>query len=295
MNEERKQRQGNLHIWLIVIAVVLLLSIIGNIIYMIRSGRMADENEMLATEVQSLQNENLILSETIEIKDGVIEEHQEALETLTEEHEEMIREKDSRIAYFSRRASASADELEEQKELNNDLGIRIEELEDMHQQVLAELNDLKEEKDALSNAYEQLTARAAEAEAMKVYNIFVLTKWDRFICADRYNVSRARRVDHTFVSFELDGTIFTPEGSKDVHVLLLNPVGEVMYPSAGTFTIEGTEEESAYTLARQIGYAHEPVHLEFDIEHEERLPAGSYTLEIYIDGVYARSKEFTLE
>ncbi len=281
--------------WLIVLAVVLLLSIIGNIIYMIRSGRMSDENERLTTEVQTLQNENLVLSETIEVKDGVIEEHQEALEALTEEHENMIQEKDAQIYRLNRRVSASADDLEKQKELNGELNARIEELESMHQDVVAELNDLKEEKDALSNAYDELTARAAQAEEMKAYNIFVLTKWDRFICADRYNVSRARRVDHTFISFELDGTIFTPEGSKTVHVLLYNPEGDIMYPSSGTFTMTGTGDESQYTLSRQIEYAHQPVHLEFGLEHPERLPAGSYTLEVYVDGSMTRAKEFALE
>ncbi len=56
MNAEKVQGQKGLQIGLIVVAAVLLLSLIGNVIYMTRSGRLADEKEQLISEKEVLQN-----------------------------------------------------------------------------------------------------------------------------------------------------------------------------------------------------------------------------------------------
>lgn len=296
MNEEKDQnRQKGLQTWLIVVSAILLLSIIGNIIYMTRSGRLSDEKEELVIEKAALQTENVVLSETVEVKDSIIEEHKEKLELLAEEHEAMVREKDARIAQLSRRATAAAKELEEQKEVNDELTGEMEALEHKIEELTNEIYLKKQEMDALAAAYELLQEQAREAEPLNVYNICVLTKWDRWLCADRYNVSRARRVDHTSIRFEVAGTTFSETGTKDIHLLLYNPDDELMYASPQVFTIAETGEESAYTQMREIEYDHEPVALEFDIIHPERLQTGSYKVEVYVDGTLSRTKEMLLE
>ncbi len=296
MNEEKDQnRQKGLQTWLIVVSAILLLSIIGNIIYMTRSGRLSDEKEELVIEKAALQTENVVLSETVEVKDSIIEEHKEKLELLAEEHEAMVREKDARIAQLSRRATAAAQELEEQKEVNDELTGEMEALEHKIEELTNEIYLKKQEMDALAAAYELLQEQAREAEPLNVYNICVLTKWDRWLCADRYNVSRARRVDHTSIRFEVAGTTFSETGTKDIHLLLYNPDDELMYASPQVFTIAETGEESAYTQMRDIEYDHEPVALEFDIIHPERLQTGSYKVEVYVDGTLSRTKEMLLE
>lgn len=296
MNEEKDQnRQKGLQTWLIVVSAILLLSIIGNIIYMTRSGRLSDEKEELVIEKAALQTENVVLSETVEVKDSIIEEHKEKLELLAEEHEAMVREKDARIAQLSRRATAAAQELEEQKEVNDELTAEMEALEHKIEELTNEIYLKKQEMDALAAAYELLQEQAREAEPLNVYNICVLTKWDRWLCADRYNVSRARRVDHTSIRFEVAGTTFSETGTKDIHLLLYNPDDELMYASPQVFTIAETGEESAYTQMREIEYDHEPVALEFDIIHPERLQTGSYKVEVYVDGTLSRTKEMLLE
>lgn len=296
MNEEKDQnRQKGLQTWLIVVSAILLLSIIGNIIYMTRSGRLSNEKKELVTEKAALQTENVVLSETVEVKDSIIEEHKEKLELLAEEHEAMVREKDARIAQLSRRATAAAKELEEQKEVNDELTGEMEALEHKIEELTNEIYLKKQEMDALAAAYELLQEQAREAEPLNVYNICVLTKWDRWLCADRYNVSRARRVDHTSIRFEVAGTTFSETGTKDIHLLLYNPDDELMYASPQVFTIAETGEESAYTQMREIEYDHEPVALEFDIIHPERLQTGSYKVEVYVDGTLSRTKEMLLE
>ncbi len=304
MNPEKVQGMKNLQIGLIVVAAVLLLSIIGNIIYMTRAGRLADEKEQIVGENEVLQTEKTVLNEAIEVKDGIIEERNEKLELLAEEHEALealIAEKDARIAQLHRRASASADDLEEQKELNKELNDKKEAFEQQIEELTDALYALEQEMDALAAAYERLEAKGEEAARMNAYNINVLTKWDRWLCADRYNVSRARRVDETLIGFEVDGSVFTDAGSKTIHMLMYDPHDNLMYPSDETFQAldgevgEVLRSEAAYTEMREIEYAHEPVMLEFTILHKDRLQQGIYRVEVYIDGRLTRTKVVSLD
>ncbi len=301
MNAARTAGNKGLQIGLIVVAVILLLSIIGNIFYISRSGRLSDEKQQLQTEKEALQDEKKMLNETITVKDGVIEDKQNQLDALLEEHENMIREKDARIAQLSRRAAANANDLKAEQERNEKLKEDIDALEAKVEELTNEIYLLKQEMDALASAYEQLQEKAKQAEELKVYNVCALTKWDRWLCADRYNVSRARRVDYTFLSFEVDGTVFTEAGTKNIHLLLFNHQGELMYPSAGQFTMveERTGDiqlqDHPYTMMKQIDYAHEPVTVDFVLEHPDRLGAGTYSAKIYIDGKLSRTKEMILE
>lgn len=301
MNAARTAGNKGLQIGLIVVAVILLLSIIGNIFYISRSGRLSDEKQQLKTEKEALQDEKKMLNETITVKDGVIEDKQNQLDALLEEHENMIREKDARIAQLSRRAAANANDLKAEQERNAKLKAEKDELDVKIEELTNEIYLLKQEMDALASAYEQLQEKAKQAEELKVYNVCALTKWDRWLCADRYNVSRARRVDFTFVSFEVDGTVFTEAGTKNIHLLLLNPQGELMYPSAGQFTVVeeaggGVQlQDQPYTLMKQINFAHKPVAVAFELEHPERLSPGTYTANIYIDGRLSRTKEMILD
>ncbi len=305
MNTEKLQEMKNLQIGLIVVAAVLLLSIVGNIIYMSRSGRLANEKEQLVSETEALQTEKTVLNEAIEVKDGIIDERNEKLELLAEEHEALIAEKDARIAQLHRRATVNADDLEEQKELNDKLNEEFndkkEALEQQIETLTDEISALKQETDALAAAYEQLEAKGEEAARMNAYNINVLTKWDRWLCADRYNVSRARRVDETLIGFEVDGSVFTETGPKTIHMLMYDPRENLMDPADETFQAvdkEGGEvlrSEAAYTEMMEIEYAHEPVMLEFNIVHEDRLQAGPYRVEVYIDGRLTRTKVVSLD
>ncbi len=301
MNAEKVQGTKSLQVGLIIVAAVLILSIIGNIIYMTRAGRLSDEKEVLVSEKESLQTEKTVLNESIEVKDGIIEERNEQLELMEEEHKAIVAEKDARIAQLNRMVTARANDVEEQKELNDELKGEKEALELEIEKLKDEIYELEQEMDALASAYEQLEEKTRIAEALNTYNISVLTKWDRWLCADRYNISRARRVDHTWVSFEVDGSIFTEPGTKSVHMLLFDPNDELMYGSGDTFQASEAHEdglqldELEYTEMREIEYAHEPVLLEFDIVHENRLQPGPYRIAVYLDGKLSRTKVFTLE
>lgn len=280
---------------IIVLAAILLLSIIGNIIYMTRSSRLADEKEQVTSERESLQHENRVLNETIEVKEATIEEQTQELEELTEKHDSLMTEKDAVIARLNRQANATASDLEAQEELNAELNAQINELEMDKAAVRDELHETRQELEALQGRYQQLTEKTEQEEKLRVYNMCVMTKWDRWLLSDRYNISKARRVDHTAIHFEVDGSVFTETGHKEIFLVLTDPDRNIMYEGTEQFTIHETGEESGYTAMEEIEYTNEPVLVEFNVMHPESLDAGVYKANIYVEGELSRSKEIILE
>lgn len=299
MNTEREQRNGNgmktMRTILIIVGVILVLSIIGNVIYINKSSSLSDEKAELTEIKEELEVENEVLEEANVVKDEIIEEKEAWIEEMEHAHDSIVSARDSRIASLSRRVSTTAEELEEQIELNNQLTAANEGLEGENEALRDQLAQMQDEMDALAEAHQRLRGQAEEAKTMNIYSISVLTMWDRWLFADRYNVSRANRVDYTTIRFETDGTIFTEAGPKVIHMRMLNPEGDLMYASSDEFTATDTGEDLSYTTMEEIDYDHQPVEVKFNLVHEEPLQPGTYTMEFYVDGKLRRTREMELE
>lgn len=279
----------------IVLAVLLVIAIIFGFIYANRAGNLSDEKDQLTAQVDRLNRDLRALNESLELKDEIIAEKDTLIDQLRKEHISVVEEKDRRIANLSWRVTTRAKEVEEANEKNVLLMAEMEALETQQDILNDELAKLRQELNVLTSTHEQLLQQVELAKELKVYNMNLLTKWERRICPDRYNISKARRVDYTFVNFEIDGTVFSETGTKNVHLVMINPMGEVMNASTEMFTIKDSGETSAYTEMQQINYTDSPVLVEFNVIHPERLQAGTYQIKAFVDGVLSRSKEMLLE
>ncbi len=284
-----------LKIGVIIVSVLLAIAIAGTIIFINRSGKLTRENERLSEQREQLQREIRSLNETVDVKDGIIKEQKAGMEQMHEDHKKELAEKDARIAGLSRRVTATGNRLEASEQENKVLTAEKEELEQQYAMLSDEVDRLNRQLEVTKASYLQLQEEVEKTRQLKVYNMSFLTKWERLICADRYNISAARRVDQTFIDFEVDGTIFSETGYKNVHLLLLDPDGRLMYPSAGQFSIAETGENTSYTAAEQFYYNFEPVKLEFKIMHPEKLTPGTYTIKAYLDGALSRTIEMVLD
>lgn len=294
--EKNTGKQINaLKIGVIVVSVLLAIAIAGTIIFMNRAGKLSKENEKLIEQREQLQREIRTLNEAVDVKDGIIKEQKADMDQMREDHQKEVAEKDARIASLSRRVTATGSRLEASEQENKVLTAEKEELEQQYAMLSDEIDRLNRQLEVTKASYLELQEEVEKTRQLKVYNISYLTKWERLICADRYNVSQARRVDQTFIDFEVDGTIFSETGYKNVHLLLLDPDGRLLNPSAGQFMIAETGENSSYTVADQFYYNFEPVKLEFRIIHPERLKPGTYTIKTYLDGALSRTSEMVLE
>jgi cell division protein FtsB len=291
---DQNQKSKNMRIGLIILGILLLLSLIFLVIFTLRSKRLANENETLEGEKRILIDEfQSIRSERDVTREQAADIEVEA-ERLKVAYEEEIRNRDAQISGLRARAN-EVTQLRQQVEEFKLMQADYESLQAQHTGLSAEHKALNDQFNVLSSQFTMLQDSVDMTRGLHVYNITPLTKWERWLWADRYNVSQARRVDQTEITFEIAATPFAMTGARNVYLNMLNPEGQIMYPSEETFIKNDTGETVPYTQMQEIEFSGEKVPLRFKVEHPERLDPGNYRFEVYIDGNLVNSKELILE
>ena len=279
---------------LIALAILLLIAILWIVSLQIRHGRLDDQHAALEAEKTELVAGQQRLQQENERKDRSILELQGEIETLRSEHEQALTERDRQIARLGRRA-AEVEELRKKMEEFEHLQEEYEKLRTQYRQLVREYSNLDDTHGKTQAEYQALKDSVAKSRELHAYNIFALTKWERWLWADRYHVERARRVDETRVSFEINANPFAPSGRRNVYLNMVNPAGTVMYATADHFVLAGSDEQIPYTRMQEINYTGEPVRIQFTIAHPETLEPGTYRLRVYIDGRLSGEKEVRFE
>ena len=296
MEERTPNQQGAdpaMKTWLIVLGILFILALGTTIFYMVRGGNLKEEISGLEEERTTLQEEKQRISSERDVLQEDVSNLESEMAQMKEEHKEEIEGKENQIAAFRSRVGQMnqlKEKIEEYKEMEND----YKDLQSQHEELVST-------KDSLENANSQLAEKLANLQdsvemsgGLKAYHISPLTKWERWLWADRYNVSKANRVDETTISFEIGGNIFTGEGTRAVYLNMIDPSGNVMYPSDETFEMKQSGEESAFTRKKEIEYTGEDLPVNFTVEHENSLQPGVYQIEVYIDGELKKASSLEL-
>ena len=291
--EDRKMR--NQRTALIVVSILLILSVVGNVVLMFRSSRLADERDVARGEVTISKQRIAELTAETQAQQATIQALRTEKAELEAQLTAELEGRDARVAQLTRQVASLTRQVRNLEE-------EVENREDLVRTLQADNVELHEELELARSMLEEgheLQAALADsisaARPLRAYHINTLTKWDRWLCPDRYNVDRARRVDETHITFEVAGTVFSPEGNREVHLVMLTPEGEVINQPGQTFTNRETGEQQPYTQMRTINYAREPERLSFTIAHDERLASGVYQMQVFIDGRLARRGTMRLE
>lgn len=285
----RKMKTG-----LIILGVVLLIALLALIAFIIRANRADDQATLLLTEKAALAEQQQQLQGETAAKDSTIATLQVNMQETMEAQAEEIRARDARISRLGRQA-AEVEELQQRVDYLETYETDYKRLKVQYAQLLSEWEDLDMKNGRLMARHEALKDSVEQSRDLKASNIYALTKWERWLWADRYNVDRARRIDETLISFEINRNPFAPEGPRRVYLNLIGPSDQVMYPSAETFVVEDSGEETPYTSMQEVSYEGEPLQLRFAIGHPEGLEPGAYRIRVYIDGKPSGTGGFQLE
>ncbi|MBW6479945.1 MAG: hypothetical protein K0B37_10990 [Bacteroidales bacterium] len=291
---EQNQSSKSMRIGLIILGILLLLSLVFLIIFAVRSSRLTNETESLQGDKEILMDEYQRMKTERDESSKEAADFQAEVERMQVAHEEEIRSRDAQISGLRARAT-EVTQLRQQVDEFKLMQADYERLQEQHAGLVAEHEVLNDQLNVLSEQFTMLQDSVDVNRGLHVYNISPLTKWERWLWADRYNVSRARRVDQTFISFEIGGTPFTRPGNRTVYLNMLDPQGIIMYPGAETFQITATGEEVPFTQKKDINYTGEFIPVNFTINHPETLSPGTYNIRVYIDGEFLRSEEIVFE
>lgn len=169
---------------------------------------------------------------------------------------------------------------------------QIEELNLANQQLTAENLQIK---DDLKNT--TLRAEAAEEDAKSLAELVkkgqVIAARDIQLLPLKKNgklskrMKRARKIK---VDFALVANTIAMPGDRVIYTRLINPEGFVM--SANTnekFNFNG--EELGYTASREVNYTNSDLKVSVYLDGVKGLAAGTYTVQIYMDGFLIGTKE----
>ncbi len=290
------ERSSNLLTTVLIAGSVLLVAaVIGIFIYSGKANKLADEKDALLTERQANMEERQQLMAANQTLEAQLGDLREEMETQKEAHAEELRVRNNRIARLSRTNTETEMALQEKTIAFQELEVEWEQLKAQYAEVLSNWDDTKNELTQLTLQCQMLTDSINAARGLKAYNISPLTKWDRWICADRYNVYRAKRVDETYIDFEINGGFFAPHGNRTVHLVMAAPDGSIINPGGGMFSPTDASEQMPYTIMTDINYSGSPVKVDFTVVHSERLTPGTYGIQVYIGGELVRESSIILE
>jgi len=192
--------------------------------------------------------------------------------------------------------------------LNTKLKAELEELKKLRDQylekidaLLVENEQLKKEKIDLSSTVETLsrnlentvnTASALKAEYMKIAAYKKRSN-------DKYTTTAmAKRTNKLEACFTILENKIAKPGSKTVYMRVIEPGGKVLGNRAdgsSTFRQNGSNEELLYSLSQTIEYTNAKQDLCLNWEEQDRVfAAGTYMIEIYIDGNLSSVSSTTL-
>ena len=280
----------------IVIAVLFLLAVAGVAFLFVRNQNLTAEKEELFREkggllsdLRTAEEVNAQLQADIQRLNGQLDIAGEYAASL----EAGIETRDIRISRLIRQVAG----MEQLRARVAELELLEEEfprIEMEKQELHTQIQSLDAGISSLQNRNQGLISLTEEAAYLKAYNICVHNHRDRWL-GRPVTMERAARVNRTTVTFEINGNIFIEKGSKNIHLLMTDPGGNVIEPSEETFMIRESGITSNFTEFTNIQYNQRSVPLGFTINHDKKLDPGAFIMEVYIDGVKAGAKEFLLE
>ncbi|WP_291856735.1 hypothetical protein [Marinilabilia sp.] len=280
--------------WMIALGILFFLALTLMIVFIFRGGRLNSENQNLQEEKTVLTEKNQqLLNEknTYQEEVSVLEVE---IDTLNTRFERQLAQKETQLS-----------SLQNQSRMLNQLRNRITKYQEMegefedrkkqHSMLQTDADSIRKKVENLLAEMELLRDSVEVSRGLKAYNISPLTKWERWLWADRYNISRAQRVDETTITFEIAGTPFTRNGNRMVYLRMIDPSGSVLYASEDSFEIDKTGTQKSYTKAKEIEFTGQDLPMTFNVEHKNGLKPGKYEIEIYIDGKLTKSGQMNLE
>lgn len=270
---------------IVTLGVLLLIALILMFLNMNKASKLSQEKVIL-------ENNVLTLNERVETEIAETQKQKEIIIFLNDSiahieaaNQKQLQNKDVQIHTLKNREKRMVDIQREMEELRK-IEVDHERLHVRFDKLLAEILMKKKCIDNLSAELQDLRDSINSAGYLAVYNITSLNKWERWLCADRYNVSLARRVNETHITLEIAGTPFTKHGQRVVYMNLIDPNGNLLYPNG---------EDFKYTAKEKINFTGDYIPLNFIVEHPEKLISGTYSIQFYIDNELVRESEIELE
>lgn len=300
--EQESKRPSNVGKYIVMglLAVLLIASAAAN--YFLFN----DKESLMLEKAKETQRFEALLAQKEEVikqldsTKAVIESYQTDnanLQNLLTTANEEISKKQRSISRLSRQQgdlNKFQTEISEAKTLMETLNGQIKTLTDEIAAVKAENETLKSTITTLEQAKKGLAEKIESATGLQAVSIKVESmarkKGDKFEFTNK-----AKKTNRIAISFELSTNKLSKAGSRAIHMIIINPKGDIMTDEASTekFMINGSEE-SVFTRTKAVEYNNGAERIFFNWDETEEYAKGTYKVDIYCDGIKVGSSEVVL-
>lgn len=147
-------------------------------------------------------------------------------------------------------------------------------------EIKKQITTAKTEHKKLTEKYNDAANKVAIASVIKAVNVSLVS-----LNTKGKDTNRAKKTKRFAVNFALDENSIAPKGLKSVYIRITDPNEHILIQdNRPVFSYEG--EEIAYSALREIEYdgSLTPVVVYFENTDEERLPEGTFSVDIFCDG-----------
>lgn len=193
-------------------------------------------------------------------------------------------------------------ELDLIREINKDLYFKIDSLNKLNENLIAELdyttdvlNTVEGERDQLEsdlNTSLDLVEQGSKLQALNIIGEAVRVKSSGSV----KETDRASRAEQIRACFMLSANSIAKAGPKMVYMRVISPDGSVISTGATeAYMFETSTGQALFSEKREVNYQNEAIELCIYYELPKEIFEGDYIIEIYADGVKIGSTSFYLK
>ena len=297
----RKKRKTNPVMILLIFIIVILLGGIGALGYLFY--QQTQKTDKLITELTSVNDEKTEVEE--EYKDLLAEYEtittdndslQQELEKKKEEIKEVLEELKTTKNISRYKINQYKAELGTLRDIMKSYITQIDSLNTLNQNLIAENTEVKtnykkvkEEKEGLEKKTEELSEKVDKGSTILVDKITVypLNKKSKV-------KTKVDKIEKIKVCFTLRKNLIAEAGKKPVYIRIARPDNLVLASSeSDLFNYQG--EEIVFTSKRLVKYENKDVEMCIFWKKNQELIAGTYYIDIFLDGKNIGTSSFELE
>lgn len=278
----------------ILFGIVLMSSIIANAILIVSNDSLYKEKNIELLKSDSILSTKLLLDKEIDDltkKINSLNKENNEFKNISAQYLneiEMQKNKISNLIAENNSVTSLKNKLNELKEINKDLDIRINSLLSEKDTYSGKFNMLNKEYEFLSENYKK---NIEFNKQLKVDNIYV-EKFKSRKNKRLISTTKAKFVNKITVNFDFFENSFASIGEKTAHLVLADPKGNIVGSNDAFFTVNNKTTKYSSMQTIKFENSNKPYSIHLDLS--EKLNKGMYKVSLFVDGIYSGRTQFVL-
>lgn len=250
-----------------------------------------DEKAQLITKLENLKKDYDKLSkDNTELSDMFNKEKERVANLL-----EKVKKSSGSIEVYKGKVAAMENRLKEYEQQIEQLKSQNKELVETNFHIKTQLDSATVENRELENQNTDLSDKVSKGSVLTTYDINaggIISKSS----GKELPTKKAKRADRLRVCFTIGENSLAPAGPKTVYLRIAEPNGNILSPGTGDdYAFDYQGKKLQYSVKETVSYANKAVDLCLYWKKVKDFTAGTYYVDIFVDGNAIGSSTFLFE